>query len=577
MTEKLFVGTVAIKHHEKPLMTGLILSTQLRLIFIKVIGILKPFLLIIAICAVLGTGLLQMPSVVFADDAIAESGVYEELDADSTEEFEEDSIEGPESFEAFEEDAGEEDSGEEDDWELEDDWDDEFDEEGENASLSPFTWRFESVFKNIIQTDREKRLEDAWEKNEISALFEFQYGNSDDYLFSLTGLYFFPTFINDTIGDDYEYSSSSKTYRNLRISSASSEIIFRELYYNWSREKFRVRIGNQIFGWGTADFINSTSYFNPSDFRELLFKDEDQVALGVPAISGLFFFEAFTVETVFVPIHTAAAFPETGNYWAVKMVEDSYPLIFGDANPMDAVSKNFGYGVRIASTYEGVDFSFSGYHGPDNEPVLLPSSTVLIENQTVSILIDPQYFIVDYAGFDFAFTYEDFVFQVEAAYSPNKSGFIKQDTSQPQDLIFPYDTRKTDYLSYSVGFNYFIPLQKLLPGHAGESLFTIEWFQAQYFDDDIERPQITDFLTCRFQDAYFDDRVSISMTGILETRNGGVIFWPQIGYDFQNGFDVEVGYVAIAGDGEGDYQKDSLFYYYKDNDFIMVTVKYAFP
>ncbi|MEZ4565798.1 MAG: DUF1302 family protein [Desulfobacterales bacterium] len=65
-------------------------------------------------------------------------------------------------------------------------------------------------------------------------------------------------------------------------------MIFRELYYNWSREKFRVRMGNQVIAWGTADFLNSTSYFNPSDLRELLFKDEDQVALPVPAVSGLF-------------------------------------------------------------------------------------------------------------------------------------------------------------------------------------------------------------------------------------------------------------------------------------------------
>jgi hypothetical protein len=560
-------------------MTGSILPLRLYEKYAKVAGILQLCFLITVWWTISGIVLLQMPSQAFAVESISQSTSFEESkegnddESEAFEDFEEDISEASESFETFEEDTGEEES-----WDLEEDWDDEFDEEEESASSSsPLTWRFDSAFKNIIQTDRERQFDDAWKKNEISALFEFKYGDADDYLFSVTGLYFFPTFINDTIGDDYVYSSSSKTYRNLRISSESSEVIFRELYYNWSREKFRLRIGNQIFGWGTADFINSTSYFNPSDFRELLFKDQDQVALGIPSVSSLFFFENFTVETVFVPIHTAAAFPETGNYWSVKMVEDAYPVIFGDENPMAVNSKNFGYGARAASTWEGMDFSFSGYHGPDNQPVLLPFSTVLIENQTVSILIAPQYFIVDYLGFDFAFTYDDFVFQVETAYSPNKSGFIRQDTNRPQDLTFPYDPRKTDYLAYSLGLNYFIPMQKLLPGHAGESLLTFEWFQAQYFDDDIERPQITDFLTCRFQDAYFDDRVSISMTGIFETRNGGVILWPQVGYDFQNGFKAEVGYVSIDGHGEGDYQEDSLFYYYKDNDFIMVNIRYAFP
>ncbi len=504
-------------------------------------------------------------------DADADSAIEEAFEEGAEEDFKtEDEAEFAEDDEF--------DSEFDSDFGFDEDWDAAFDEpESGEAPSSVFTWRLDSAFENIIQTERDLHFEDASKKNEFSVLLECQYGNADDYLFSQTGFYFSPTFINDSIGEAYVYAGESETFRNLRISSNASEVIFRELYYNWSRKKFRLRMGNQVIAWGTADFLNSTSYFNPSDLRELLFKDEDQVTFGVPAVSGLFFLKGFTVETVFVPVHTAAAYPETGNFWAVKTVEGDYPLIFGDADPMDANSKNFGYGARLASTYKGIDFSVSGYHGPDKDAVLLPSGTVLIENQTVSLLVEPQHFVVDCLGFDSAFTYKDFVFQVEAVYSPNKSGFVIQDTSRPQDLEFPYDTRKTDFLSYSVGFNYFIPMQKFLPGHAGESLFTVEWYQAQYFDDDIEDPQITDFLTCRFQDTYFGDRLSVSMTGIFEIRNSGVILWPQIGYDFLNGFKVEVGYASIDGHGEGEYQKDSLFYYYKDNDFIMVNFRYAFP
>lgn len=523
--------------------------------------------LIVLWSAMVGGSGFNAVSVFAADEEETTAFVEEEASADDAE------------SDDFASDDGEFDDGADASWEFEEDWDAAFDagEDAEKPKADNFTWRVEAAFENIIQTDREKHLEEAWKKNEVSALFEFQYGTADDYLFSLTGLYFLPTFINDTIGDDYRYAAESDTSRNLRISGESSEIIFRELYYNWTRKKFRLRIGNQIYGWGTADFLNPTSYMNPTDFRELLFKDEDQVTLGVPSVSGLFFFKGFTVEAVFVPVHTASPYPETGDFWSVKQVEGSYPLIFGDDDPMEANGKNFGYGARLAATRSGVDFSVSGYHGPDHSPVLVPYSTVLIENQTVSILVQPEYFIVDYLGADMSFAWGDFTFQAEAAYSPNKSSFVKQDTTRPQELVFPYDTEKTDYLAYSLGFNYFIPLQKLLPGHAGESLFIMEWYQAQYFDDDVERPQITDFLTCRFQDTYLDDQISISMTAIFETRNSGVILWPQVGYDFQNGFKVEAGYVAIDGHGEGDYQNDSIFSYYNDNDFIMVNVRYAFP
>ena len=522
-----------------------------RFFFIKTTIILQLFFFVILWFVFFEAGLLKTSYEVFAADNIDET-------------------QSPASSDIV--------SSEEDDLGFDEGWDDDFDDGAEGSSSpSDFTWRIEVAFENFINTRQELHFEDAWKKDEISASLELRYGASDDYLFSLTDFSFFPTFINDTIGDDYSYSRKTKTYRNLRISSPSSEVIFREFYYNWSREKYRIRIGNQLYPWGTADFLNSTAYFNPSDLRELIFKDEDKVKFGVPSLSGLFFFDGFTAEAVFVPVHTAEAFPITGDFWSVKMVEDSYPLIFGDSDSMDANSKNFGYGARVASTWEGLDYSFSGYHGPDAEAVIVPAGIVLTENQTVSVLVQPTHFIVDYIGFDFAWTYEDFVFQAETAFSPNKSGFVKQDTNRPQDLTFPHDTKKTDYLAYSLGFNYFIPLQKLISGHAGESLFTVEWYQAQYFDDDINRPQITDFLTFRFQDTYFDDRVSISMTSIFETRSGGVVVWPKVGYDFQNGFEVELGYVGIKGHGEGDYEDDSIFYYYKDNDLIMVNFYYAYP
>jgi hypothetical protein len=454
--------------------------------------------------------------------------------------------------------------------------DDSIDISGLGKPSPEFTWNLKTALENYINTELDQDFIDANKKNEVSARLELQYGISDEYIFSVTDAYFFPTFLNDKIGDTYHYSHESKTQRNLRISSQDSEIIFRELYINVMRGKYRIRVGNQIFAWGTADFMNSTSYINPVDFRELLFKDQDDLRLGVPSCSGMIFFDGFTAELVFVPVHTASPYPLTGNFWAAKTVEDEYPLIFDDPQEMDSTSKNFGYATRIASTYEGMDFSVSGYHGPDREQVLVPYGTVIQENQPISIIVQPQSFIVDFVGGDFSWTYEDFVVQIEAAYSPNKSGFIDQDSDYPQNITFPYDTEKTDFCSYSLGFNYFIPMQKFIDGHGGESLFTVEWYQAKYFDDAIFPPFITDFVTSRYQDSFFDDRVQISLTNVLETRDNGIIWWPQVTYDFQNGFKIELAYISIDGNGEGDVDEDSIFYYYKDNDFIMVNFRYAF-
>jgi hypothetical protein len=437
-----------------------------------------------------------------------------------------------------------------------------------------FTWHLKTALENYINTDKDLHFIDANKKNEVSIRLETKYGMPDEYLYALTDTYFEPTFINEKIGDEYVYSPESKTFRNLRISSQASELMFRELYLNVMRGKYRVRVGNQIFAWGTADFMNSTSYINPMDMRELLFKDQAQVRMGVPAASGMIFFDDATVELVFVPVQVASAYPATGNFWALKKVENEYPLIFNDPEELDSNSKNFGYAVRVSRTYEGIDFSFSGYHGPDREQVLVPYGTEIQANQPVSIVIQPQSFIVDFVGADFSWTYEDFVVQIEAAYSPNKSSFIVQDTDYPQNLIFPYDTKKSDFCSYPLGFNYFIPMHKIIDGHSGQCLFTVEWYQAEYFDDDIFPPIITKFLTSRFQDSYFDDRVHVSLTNVTETQGNGIVWWPQVDYDFQNGFKIELAYININGSGDGRVDEDSIFYFFKDNDFIMVNFRY---
>lgn len=456
------------------------------------------------------------------------------------------------------------------DWSMEEDF--------AMAEEAPeLTWRLNTAFENLFNLEQDDHFQDAYEKNELSARLDLTYGTSLTYVKSITDVYMLPTFINDDIGDAYFYVSESNVARNLRLSSRESEMIFRELYLNLPLESGHIRFGNQIYPWGTADAVNATAYINPRDLRELLFIDEDEQKLGVPSISGMYFFDSFTMELVWVPIHVATVIPPTGHFWAVDRVEDNYPVFFDDSEPMSVASENMGYAARLSSSYRGMDFSFSGYHGPDTEPVFRPFATVLEPNQPLGIRIKPYYDVVDYLGFDFSTSWGDFVFQVEGAYSPNKSGFVLQDTEDPTALEFPFTVKQSDYYAYSAGFNYFIPMHRLIEGHAGDSLFTMEWYQARYRKAALNDPILSDFLTFRYQDDFFDKRIHIEISTIFETRDGGLIFWPQAAYDFQNGFKLGLEYAAINGDGRGNWETDSLFYYYRSNDFIMLTLEYAYP
>lgn len=438
------------------------------------------------------------------------------------------------------------------------------------------TFRVNVSFEHYFNTKKELTFRESWKKQELKTRLDLKYGSGGRYFRSVTDVRVSPAFINADIGDDFPYAANSRLWRNLRISGESAEVIFRELFYSLSQGSCRLRIGNQVYPWGTADGLNPTSWLNPRDLRELFLIPEEEFLLGVPSVSGMFFFSDLTLTLVFVPVHTAAALPSNNHFWAVKKVADKYPVYFDTPEPLAASSENFAYAARAAGTMGGMDFSVSAYHGPDNDMRMVPWRTVTTPGQLPGLLIRPRSFLVDYAGADVSFSRGDWVINAEAAYSPNKSGLVAQDTDRPWNLEFPYDTRETDYLAYSLGFNYYIPLYRLLPGHAGESLFTAEWYQATCFGNAVIKPLISDLLSFEFRDSFFDRRVDLRLAAIFETRGGGVIFWPRLGYDFGNGLAAEIGWLGVNSRGKGGFEGDSLFYYYRENDLVMAKISFSF-
>jgi len=89
-------------------------------------------------------------------------------------------------------------------------------------------------------------------------------------------------------------------------------------------------------------------------------------------------------------------------------------------------------------------------------------------------------------------------------------------------------------------------------------------------------PSSTDIITCKFEDSYFDGHITTEIKGIFETRNGGKIFWPEIGYDFQNGLSIKLAYAGIWGEAGTTLDGTSSFHCFKDNNVVMGTVRYEY-
>jgi len=502
---------------------------------------------------------------------------------DESTEFSDDGGEGAcdETFsEQIDDEAAEEEEySEEEDWEDTDEgeWEDwEEDAASEGGPFIEYTYSGFVEVESLFSTRDNQDFGEANKKNELRGRLEMRIGPDNLYLFAVSDLYLSLVYLNEEGRDDYVYSGDRTVARNLRMSSRESEVRFDELYLNYGEGNYRIRVGNQIYGWGTADAFNSTAYFNPYDLRELLFKDDDENRLGVPSVSGMFFLEDSTLEVVFVPVHVPMVIAPEGNFWSVVIDDYFYPIKIDEPRGMPVTGRNCGIGTRLSQSIMGLDFSFSLYRGPDQEPVFIPRRTILAPGEPMTVLVEPQYYTVNMVGVDFTTTLGDFVIQTEAAYSPDKRGLVKQDLKDYENLKFPFEVRKSNYLSYAMGFNYFIPLRRIFEQHEGESVFTFEWAQARYFDDDLYVPFLTDLITCRYEDSFFGGRVNTKLTGIFETRNGGAIFWPEVGYDFQNGWTIHLSYAGIRGRGPLGIENNSLFYYFEDNDMVMGRIRYEF-
>ncbi len=463
---------------------------------------------------------------------------------------------------------------------FEDDWENAFTQTGGiQSDAMPFSWRLNTALKNHFPTEPDLTFRDVNQKTELSLGLEISWAKAPYSFVAVTDGYFLIPLFNDDIRKHRSYSAETTIHRNLRISSRSHEIVFRELYINRDAGGYRLRIGNQLYRWGTADFINPTAYASPMDFREFMFKEDAESRFGIPSVSAMVFFDEFTTELFFTPIHTPPALPPSGHTWAIKTIGirlpgiKNIPVELGNPEKLSVSHRNFGYGGRVSTTRFGIDAALSFYHGPDKDQLFVPHSISFQENQPV-LFMQPESFVADYLGFDAAVTYGDFVFQAEGAFSPNRRGIVRQNSGVPYELEFPYDTRKSRFYAGSIGFNYFIPLHNWIAGHTGESLFTAEWYLSGYDANDISRPLLSDFLTLRYQDSYFDDRLTLSITQLIGARNRGLVWWPKVGYKFHNGLEMELAYISIYGRGTGDFGKDSLFYYYRDNDFIMINFRY---
>ena len=434
-------------------------------------------------------------------------------------------------------------------------------------------------YEYFLNTKMEQDFENANTKHELRHRAQFSLAGDALSLYMVTNQYVLLNPFDDLDHDRFRYNDTSDVSRNLTISDEDYEISFNEFYLNYSGSGWRVRAGNQIYSWGTANATNPTSYFNPPDIREFVFRGDDESKPGIPSVSGMFFGDGYTVEVVLAPIHVPDISAPNNDFWAIQIPNpNTHTLYFDRKDGMDITVENMGLGARFSTNFGGADMALSAYRGPDNkkDAIKVPHKILYLPNEPLMIVVEPNYDIIHEVGMDFSMTAGQFVLKFEAIYSPDNPALIDQDDKELKDLSWPFEVVKTDYVSFATGFNWFVPLNAILEEHEGESVFTCEFSKAKYLDSDVSEPFVPDLLTLRYDDSFLYGQLTTSVTAVIDTMSGSYLVWPQIGYIFQNGIRTDISYGYIRGVDDKDGLFDPIFYYFNENDVFMWRIRYEY-
>ncbi|HPS59018.1 MAG TPA: hypothetical protein PK514_13010 [Spirochaetota bacterium] len=448
---------------------------------------------------------------------------------------------------------------------------DEFvDDFGEDETSLGFQTIFSGFIEieNFIHNYRYEEPGDANKKNEFRAKLSLQLGTENTYFKIVPNFYALPAFGSNKY-PDYVYAELDPgdkytVARNGRISGKYYEASFNECYVNLGFDFIKFRLGNQIYAWGTADLYNPTSYINPSDTRELFYKDADESKPGVPSVSAMVFISDFTLELVYIPVHTGSISPVPGNFWRYHYNLSFIELQGNEDTELPVAKQNMGYAARLSSTFGGVDISISGYRGPDTSPLLRPMAWIGL---TSDVEVEQEYHISNNAGIDFSFSLGDFELHGEAAYSPDKYGVVDEEYGSSlgdEDLVLlPFRIRTSGYYSYAAGFNY----------THGKLIFTAEWVQSKYTDKELMAPFYSDIIGSSISYSLFEELINLSLIGAYHIKNHGYILSPAVSFEFDNGLSFKLSYGYI---GAEESDEPNMFTLYEMKKIFIVGVRYVF-
>jgi len=195
------------------------------------------------------------------------------------------------------------------------------------------------------------------------------------------------------------HHTSAGTFDELNRKEVRRPIFhFKEAYVEYHKGPWEVRLGEQIFAWGTADSYNPTDNLNPHDYVDLV----DNEKIPVFALSTTYHISDFTsFQFVIVPLFTPSRFDGQESRWSFFPAAPP-DLDFQRHLPGDNLG-NIQFAARAKTSTCGWDLSLSYFDGFNDVGRPYLSYDAFGAPQTVHFDFDR----IRVVGFDFATTWRD--------------------------------------------------------------------------------------------------------------------------------------------------------------------------
>jgi hypothetical protein len=343
------------------------------------------------------------------------------------------------------------------------------------------------------------------------------------------------------------FTSARLTY-DARTERARGEL--REAYLDLFWSRLDLRLGRQVFVWGTTDGAFVTDQLAPLDLSEFVVQDVEDLRLGVLAAQATLYTGDFRWTAVAIPVAPTSRLPEAGSPWyPLPEAVLGVPLVVEPAERPRAALDNAEAALRV--TYRGIDrtdLSLMAFWGHHRVPAFRKGVRVTWP-EGVRLTATPVYHRRLVMGLSGESTLLDpLVLRAEAAF--HTSHLFDQPVEIPQSLAGLLDPDFQEALGR--GFLVEKPLGQAALGAErafGAHLLRVQAMAAYVFDHDARvaqrpfEPSVSGFYLGRFR----RETVTAQAFALVNLARGDYWLHPSLSYAVRDALTATLGAHVFGG------------------------------